>query len=83
MLSVEATVRAAQSKNKFEKRTFLLFHHVMNRVIYYLVENELHFVEIILVRFSFAKNRRKNKFKENLEEFFFAIRLKVQCDKFQ
>ena len=47
MLSVEATVRAAQSKNKFEKRTFILFHHVMNLFIY-LVENELHLVEIML-----------------------------------
>ena len=65
MLSVEASVRVAHSKNKFEKRTFILFHHEC-----YLVENELHLVEIMLVRFSFAKNRRKNKFKENLENIF-------------
>ena len=32
MLSIEATVRAAQSKNKLEKRTFILFHHLMNCV---------------------------------------------------
>ena len=47
MLSVEATVRAAQSKNKFEKCTLSLFHHVMNLFIH-LVENELHLVEIML-----------------------------------